>query len=148
MKLSEIQSRLADVLGLRLTYMEVKMLVSDLQVLPKDQPETKPPAPLPVPPKAPADTASQPKLAPMPEAEEAVADAPVSRVSVTADEIARPGTIVSGSVTFSDGEKAGWYLDQMGRLGLMPKKQGYRPNAADVQEFQASLEQILARMGM
>ena len=43
------------------------------------------------------------------------------------------GAVISGKVTFSDGEKADWYLDQTGRLGLGPQKQGYRPPASDVQ---------------
>jgi hypothetical protein len=56
--------------------------------------------------------------------------------------------MVSGKVTFSDGVKAAWHLDQTGRLGLAPKQPGYRPSAADVQEFQAALEKELSKMGM
>jgi hypothetical protein len=56
--------------------------------------------------------------------------------------------MVSGSATFSDGKKAGWYLDQMGRLGMVPEEQGYRPPSADVAEFQMALERELVRMGM
>ena len=37
--------------------------------------------------------------------------------------------------------KAAWHLDQAGRLGLAPKQPGYRPSAADLQQFQAALEQ-------
>jgi hypothetical protein len=51
-------------------------------------------------------------------------------------------------VKFSDGETATWYMDQMGRLGLGPKKQGYKPSAADVQSFQMALENELAKLGM
>ncbi len=42
LKLSEIQSRLAAELGVRLTYMEVRLLVDDLKLVPKD---VEPPAP-------------------------------------------------------------------------------------------------------
>ena len=35
-KLSEIQTRLAEEFGLRLTYMEVRLLVDDLKLTPKD----------------------------------------------------------------------------------------------------------------
>ena len=69
------------------------------------------------------------------------------KVSVGVDQIARPGAIVSGKVTFSDGQKAEWYLDQTGRLGVVPAKQGYKPSAADVQEFQIALQQELAKLG-
>jgi hypothetical protein len=68
-------------------------------------------------------------------------------VSVTVDQLARPGAIVSGKVTFSDGQSADWYLDQAGRLGVVPKQQGYKPPAADVQEFQLALQNELAKMG-
>ena len=51
------------------------------------------------------------------------------KVSVTVDQITKPGAIVSGKVTFSDGQNAEWYLDQAGRLGVVPKQQGYKPHA-------------------
>jgi hypothetical protein len=68
-------------------------------------------------------------------------------VSLTTDTIARPGTVVSGKVTFSDGKMAMWYLDQTGRLGVSGETPGYRPPEADIQEFQALLDQQLAKMG-
>jgi hypothetical protein len=64
------------------------------------------------------------------------------------DKVTRAGALVSGNVTFSDGQKAGWYLDQMGRLGMAPTEKGYRPSPADVEEFQLALEKELARLGM
>jgi hypothetical protein len=71
-----------------------------------------------------------------------------SKVSVTADTVARPGTLASGNVTFSDGQSAVWYLDQMGRLGLGPKQPGYKPSAADLQSFQQALEAELSKLGL
>jgi hypothetical protein len=68
-------------------------------------------------------------------------------VSVTVDQLARPGAIVSGKVAFSDGQQADWHLDQTGRLGVAPRQQGYKPSAADVQQFQAALEKEISRMG-
>src|SRR2546430_17715031 len=41
-KLSEIQKRLADELGVHLTYMEVRLLVDDLKLMPKDAEPSKP----------------------------------------------------------------------------------------------------------
>jgi len=55
--------------------------------------------------------------------------------------------VVSGKVTFSDGNSADWYLDQMGRLGLVPGQQGYRPPQADLQTFQEQLQQELQSLG-
>ena len=42
LKLSEIQSKLASELDVHLTYMEVRLLVDDLKLLPKDQPTPQP----------------------------------------------------------------------------------------------------------
>jgi hypothetical protein len=56
--------------------------------------------------------------------------------------------LVSGKVTFTDGQSAEWYLDQTGRLGLAPMAPGYRPPQADIAEFQRQLQEELARMGM
>ena len=63
------------------------------------------------------------------------------------DQLTRPGALVSGKVTFTDGKSAEWYLDQMGRLGLVPKGQGYKPSQDDLMDFQAELQSELARLG-
>ena len=136
-KMSEIQNRLLSELGLKLTYMEVRFLVDDLKLTPKD-PE---PPKVVTPPPEPAKKAG----APMPSADEPL---PVmGSVSVTVDHIAKPGTIVSGKVTFSDGQTADWYLDQTGRLGVAPTIAGYKPSAADVKDFQIILQSELAKLG-
>ncbi len=136
-KLSDIQTRLNQEFGLKMTYMETRFLVDDLKLTPKD-PEPpkieKPPVPDP---KKPAEEKKEAAEAPKP-----------GGVSLTVDQIARPGAIVSGKVTFSDGQKAEWYLDQMGRLGVIPVQQGYKPPAADVQQFQTALQEQLQQMGL
>src|SRR5687768_5505989 len=137
LKLSEIQNRIASELGVRLTYMDVRFLVDDLKLTPKDPEPPKPATPSPASPLAPnAPAATTP-----PTALPSVAAAqPAGGVSVAVDQLARPGTLVSGQVTFSDGQKADWYLDQTGRLGVVPAQQGYKPAVADVQEFQLTLQ--------
>lgn len=144
LKLSEIQNRLASELGVRMTYMDVRLLVDDLKLTPKDIEPPKPPAPV-IPPAGPdraaASTQSAP-LAPNPGAAPAA-----NGVSVSVDHLAKPGAVVSGKVTFSDGKMADWYIDQTGRLGLVPQQAGYRPPAADVQQFQAALETELSKLG-
>ena len=141
LKLSEIQTRMDKELGVRLTYMEVRLLVDDLKLTLKDPEPPKEVAP------APAKAAE-----PAPEAEpmepEPMEPPPAGgQVSLAVDQITRPGAVISGKVTFSDGQKAVWYLDQNGRLGLGPEKQGYRPPAADVQQFQMLLESELSKLG-
>ena len=73
----------------------------------------------------------------------------VSAPTVTIDALTIPGTIASGDVTFSDGNKGKWFLDQMGRLGLggdLP--QGYRPSPTDAALFQQQLMQLLQSRGL
>jgi hypothetical protein len=64
------------------------------------------------------------------------------------DQIARPGAVVSGKVTFTDGNQAEWHFDQAGRLALVAQQQGYRPPAADLQQFQMALETELSKLGL
>jgi hypothetical protein len=129
LKLAEIQKRLENELGLRMTYLEVRLLVDDLKLKPKDPPAPAKPAP------KPEDALLPPPPAP-------------GKVSLTVDQLARPGALVSGKVKFSDGKTAEWILDQAGRLGLVPSEKGYKPAAADVQEFQVALQQELQKLGL
>src|SRR6202451_1178514 len=140
-KLSEIQNRLLSEFKLKFTYMEVRFLVDDLKLTPKD-----PEPPKAVAPPTAAPAANPTKLSveknPAPEG-----TLPASGVSVSVDQIAKPGAIVSGKVTFSDGQSADWILDQSGRLGVVPKTAGYKPSAADVQDFQLALQAEIAKLG-
>jgi hypothetical protein len=138
-KLSEVQNRLAAELGVRLTYMEVRLLVDDLKLRLVD-PE--PPKPITPPPSA--NSATNPAAAVPPAVESDVA---TGAVAVAVDQIAQPGTLVSGTVTFSDGMPAKWYLDQTGRLGLVPQQQGYKPAPGDIEQFRTALEREMAKLG-
>lgn len=148
LKLSEIQNRLSSELGLRLTYMEVRLLVDDLKLKLKD-PEPPKAAPalaaapaVPVPP-PPASALDDPEAEAMP----APAAPGLGSVAVSVDQLTRPGALVSGKVKFSDGMNADWYLDQTGRLGVVAQQPGYKPSAADVQQFQMALEREMAKLG-
>jgi hypothetical protein len=144
LKLSEIQNRLQSELGVRMTYMEVRFLVDDLKLTPKDVDIPKTPASALAAPGPAASAKPAQTNAPPPPSR---AGAPAGGVSVAVDQIARPGTVVSGRVTFSDGQKAEWYVDQNGQLGLAPQQKGYRPPARDVQQFQVALDAELSKMG-
>ena len=126
--LSEIQKRLKEEFQISLTYLDTRLLADDLKLSIKE-PE-RPPDPKPLPP-------------PEPET-----PAPTGKVSVTIDQITRPGAMVSGRVTFSDGQKSEWYLDQTGRLGLNPSTPGYRPSQQDVMDFQVELEKLARSQGL
>ena len=142
LKLSEIQNRLISELGITMTYMDVRLLVDDLKLTPKDIEVTKhAPSALTAPAASPQpQTQAAPTAAPSP-------SAPAGAVSVVVDQLARPGAHVSGKETFNDGKQADWYLDQTGRLGLVPQQTGYRPPAADLQQFQVALEKELSKIG-
>jgi len=127
---SDIQKRLKEEFQISLTYLETRLLADDLKL------NFKEPEPPPVPEPA-AETAA-------PAAEDAPA---LGKVNVTIDSITRPGSLISGRVVFSDGEKAEWYLDQTGRLGLNPDTPGYRPVAKDVTDFQIELEKLARTQG-
>src|SRR3954471_5517133 len=157
LKLSDIQKRLGSELGVNLTYMEVRFLLDDLRLKPKEL--EPPPAPIPdlgkkVPAHPAAATAPGAEAGLVPEEEmddlgpedPALPEGP-SNVSVSVDRLARPGALVSGSVTFSDGKGAQWYLDQTGRLGIVAKEQGYRPSQTDLMAFQTQLQSELAKLG-
>jgi hypothetical protein len=146
LKLSEIQNKLSTEFGLRLTYMDVRFLIDDLKLKVKDAETPKPTPTVGAPAKTPANAtpqAAQP-LDPLTEGEELPSG---TRVSVSVDQIARAGAMVSGKVTFSDGKSAEWYLDQYGRLGLAAADKGYRPPEQDLADFQAELQNQLAKLG-
>ena len=153
LKLSDIQQKLGSEFNLRVTYMDARFIVDDLKLTPKDPVVSQPAADEAVSaPDAPATDETAPVdggLDPLIDEVDPLAGAGSGgKVAVKVDEITRPGAMVSGSVTFSDGKKAGWYLDQTGRLGMVTEDPGYRPPQADVAQFQIALEQELVRMGM
>ena len=82
-----------------------------------------------------------------PEAQEEVDLEPLVQdgetVTVTLDQVARPGAMVSGTVTFSDGMKGLWLIDEMGRPSIDPDQPGYQPSEADLVSFQAELKGLL-----
>jgi hypothetical protein len=149
LKLSEIQNRLAAELKVTMTYMDVRLLVDDLKLTPKDIEPAKPSATI----AGPAASTAQPNRPAAAQASAPAAAQPAEPtakggVSVSVDQLTRPGALVSGKVTFSDGNRADWYLDQTGRLGLVSQQAGYRPPAADVEQFQMALEKELSRLGL
>jgi hypothetical protein len=143
--IADVQKRLREEHNVSLTFMDTRFLIDDLNldlVVP-DPPQ--PPA---------ADLAAEKSPAGMPESD--LDDAPVDsdagsagsgNVRVDVDRLTRPGTVVSGTVTFSDGKSGKWGLDQMGRLVFEAPEEGYRPTDADLQEFQKELSLQLQKKG-
>jgi hypothetical protein len=141
LNIAGVQKRIETEFNLRPTYLETRLLVDDLKLVPKDPEPPKTASPLL------EKGTSKPETAKPGEVEEPEEPASPGGVSVTVDTVARPGALMSGKVNFSDGQKAEWLMDQMGRLGLVPQQQGYRPSQADMQAFQVKLEAELQKFG-
>ena len=145
--LADVQSSLREEFDISLTYMDVRFLVDDLDVKmpePKAEPESNQEA---------KEEAAQNTDPTDGEAidPEIVGDNSSSAggVSVDVDAIMRPGSLVSGTVRFSDGVSLGWQLSASGQLGLIPGEDPeYRPDPADVQSFQTQLEEVLRKKGL
>jgi hypothetical protein len=137
--LSDIQKRLSEEFEVSMTYMDVRFLILDLGLDVQDKPE-----PVKEAPPQDLDNDAAPELGPPP-----LDDAPSAAggVSVEVDRVTKPGTIVSGNVTFSDGSTSAWALDQFGRLALDPGESGSRPSPEDLQAFQEELRSVLEKRG-
>ena len=171
--LDEIQKRMKAEFGVHMTYLDVRLMVAELP-----QPvETEPAAPdgpahdgpareglaheVPAPPRRVASSSGTPDSGPASDegtsaapkrydldAPDADEGKPSPDVVVEMDTLTIPGTYASGDVTFSDGTKAKWYLDQQGRLGLGNAPEGYRPSQSDAALFQARLVEALRARGL
>ena len=125
-----MQRHLKEEFGISCTYMDMRFVVLDLGIE-LIEPKVDEPAD--------ADAVVTDDAVPAPDAAAPAA----GEVSVSVDSITLPGTLVSGKVTFSDGETGVWMIDQSGRPGLDPDTPGYRPSQEDVMEFQTKLRAIL-----
>ena len=133
--LGDVQNKIRAEFGLHPTFFDVRMLVMDIGAQVKDKEA-----------QVDADDVTKAKLPPKPGEE--TKPAVLGSVSVTVDTIqAIPSALVSGSVVFSDGEKARWFFDQMGRFGFEPELPGYQPSAEDSRAFQTQLQAELSKRG-
>lgn len=144
--LSAVQQAVNETFGTRYTFMEIRILASELDDIdwdahdPKAQAKKKAEAGK----KAGEETAAE-AAAPGAESEAAAAE-PVSGGATTVEvsKLVRPGAALSGSVKFGSGSSADWYVDQYGRLGLENVKGG-EPTETDLREFQEELRKAFSR---
>lgn len=151
--ISDVQKGIQREFGLAMTYLDVRMLIDDLKLSVKDKVEeakasktigavSKPGLP--------GDAEDADPVAAGDDAPPGLDDAGIpgaTGVSIEIDRLNKPGAVVSGSVVFSDGVKASWEVDTMGRMGLRSDKPGYRPSQADIQAFQQELSSQLRKRG-
>ncbi len=151
LSLSEIQKLVNDQFKVKMTYMDIRILASELDTIdwkaldPRAQAEAAKKA------KEESEAKAAEAAAPGPVGAEEVpgtAAAPAGQGSTVVElsKIARPGMMLSGTVKFASGSTADWYVDQMGRLGLENLK-GEKPTPEDVEAFQIELENV-ARKAM
>lgn len=151
--LSEIQNRLAEEFGLRLSYMDVRLLVLELDVALREKRAAEPA-------RTPAATGAEEAGAEefdaaenaggaLDDAEAADAgDAAPGEVSggvrVEISRLAQPGFAINGDVTFSDGVTAQWGITNRGELSLAAADPAYRPSGEDLQDFQRKLHRLIS----
>jgi hypothetical protein len=142
--LNQIQDRLRAECATTLTYMETRMLLMDLGVKLQDKPREQPAAEAkPVAADDVAVVAGDQEFA----APAAPVPAGTGTFSVSADMDPVPGTLVSGKATFTDGNSAVWFMDEMGRFGLKGPTPDYQPPPADIPQLQRELDQLLQLRG-
>lgn len=145
--LADVQRSLREEFDISLTYMDVRFLVDDLDVkMPEPEAEPEPNQEAKEEAAQSTDPTDGEAIDP-----EIVSDDSSSAggVSVDVDAIMRPGSLVSGTVRFSDGVSLGWQLSASGQLGLIPGEDPeYRPDPEDVQSFQTQLEEVLRKKGL
>ena len=137
--LADVQRSLREEFEISMTYMDVRFLVDDLDIeVAEEEPEKPELSEV----EAGEDAAAEPAEA------ELVDEGTNGAVTVDVDAIMRPGSLVSGTVVFSDGVSLGWQLSAAGQLGLIPGEDPeYRPSPEDVQSFQSQLEEVLRKKG-
>lgn len=148
-QMADVQRRLKEEFELNVTYMDTRFIALDLELefeqeAVEDDPED-----------SVADSASQ--GGPTMEHASEVTNEPVKNesffevlpedenapsVSLGLDQVAIPGSMVSGTVTFSDGERGRWMIDDVGRPSIDPDTPGYQPTQTDLEDFQVKLKHL------
>ena len=120
--LSDIQTILDEKYNEKMTFMELRILASELEDVDwtKGEPKDEEPE---------AD-----------EEKDKSAEDTDGQTVVEISKLQRPGIALSGSVKFASGASADWVLDQMGRLGF--EKSVGKPTEEDLKEFQEELQRV------
>jgi hypothetical protein len=122
--LSDIQKLLADEHETKITFLDLRILASELENIEWEKPEE-------------ATDEDNEKTE-----ETEVAEKATGTV-VEVSKLIRPGAVANGSVKFASGASAEWILNQQGQLGL-DKAKG-EPTEDDIREFQAELQKVFAQ---
>lgn len=157
--LGKIQQSLKEEFGLNLTYLDTRFLLGDLEleVIQEEEQEVIDPEESISEEKDSSEVSNEEEPESKSEEEESLPDDPekeevnenrTANVNLTLDSLTQPQCVISGKVTFSDGKRASWYIDQIGRLGLNPDEEGYNPTQDDLAVFQSELRDVLSKQGL
>lgn len=149
--LTEIQNILANEHNVRMKFLELRLMASELENIDwtklNKKEEKKPEA------SAKSEQAAMDNEADIPEDEDFSEDeipgedvpeekgGIQGKTTVELAKVMRPGSVANGSVKFGSGVTAEWVLDQYGRLGL--DKASGKPTQKDIKEFQVELQKLL-----
>ena len=136
LSLSDIQKKLQDEKKVKMTFLDLRLLASELEEIDWSRQKSDVEA---------AKAKEKAKEDKKKEAEKNAENAGKTVVEIS--RLKRPGAIANGTVQFASGAKAEWILDQNGQLGL-DKQTGGEPTQEDIQEFQVELQKILSEGGM
>jgi hypothetical protein len=134
MSLGDVQRLLHAEYGVNMTYLDLRLLASELEVDWEKQEPAEPAKPA----AAAEETLLEPETDP---------ESSGSKTRVTISKVTRPDAALNGTVDFASGAKAQWYVDQMGRLALAPEAGSSKPTEQDIREFQVELERLVRGQG-
>ena len=151
--LSDVQAELAHEHGVKMTYLELRLLAGELQVNWAKQDKPKPAQPQPA--AKPAEPATEdegedfeniPEDLAEQDEQPSQADAD-GKLTVTLDEQPAPGSLYSGNVTFSDNTTGKWFLDRFGRISIASDSgdDTYQPSQEDQEAFQIHVQQLVQK---
>jgi hypothetical protein len=144
--LSEVQDYLYKEKGDSITYMGLRLLLSEMPDIKLPEKEPLKPASTTMPSSAlDADVGPATKNSGLTAPQKAQETG--GKLSISMDQIPQPGSVLSGFARFSSGAKAHWFLDEMGRLGLEPELGSEKPTQADMKEFSSELRRMLEQAG-
>ena len=162
LSLSDVQKLLASEYGIKMTYFELRMIVSTLDINWSNQEKKHtpavPPAATQEPPKQAQKKQEPPKAVPNPaplddddddddedDDDELTEDAGDNGgTQVTMDDTPLPGAVMSGHVKFASGASGKWVFNRMGQLGLAELDEGSAsPSQEDLMLFQQELQAMM-----
>ncbi len=128
--LSDIQNSVNEKFSSHFTYMEIRIMASELDNIDWTRRD----------PVKPADPVPDVTKAPLPQ-QNAAGAAAEGTTTVEVNSVVRAGALAEGTVQFGSGASGTWIVDQMGRLGF--DKLNGEPTEKDIQEFQTELRKVL-----